>query len=113
MEFIMNLTPHEVAIYEGGNKTHIFPSQGNARAKQTVEQTGELYGVPMCKISFGEPVDLPEVREGIYYIVSLITANSAKQSGRKTDDLLVTTNPVRNETGQIIGCEYLSRFSET
>lgn len=106
MATIKNLTPHTVSIVaEDGTVKVAFPSEGIARAKQTTEVVGNLNGVELVSMKFGEPEDLPEYTGGIYYVVSIITANAAKAVGRRVDDLLITADPVRDADGRIIGCK--------
>lgn len=128
MTTIRNLTPHAASIFvedEQGPvtgsvgfgraaKTTTFrlvaelASEGNARANQQDESVGkvEVAGevLPVVRTTFGNPVDLPEPSDGVMLLVSLITANAAKAAGRPTGDLLITSNPVRDEAGKIMGC---------
>ena len=107
---IINLTPHEVSIVdEAGNVIRTFRSEGVARATQTTELVGEIDGVRITKSVFGSPVNLPEYCDGVFLIVSMLTVNAAKQFGRRVDDLLVTNEAVRDETGRIIGCRSLAK----
>ena len=109
MRTIRNLTPHEVTIIaDNGVVVASFPSMGVARAKQNAETVGFIDGIELVSMRFGDPEDLPEYNEDVYNVVSIITANAAKASGRRVDDLLITCDPVRNKEGQIIGCR---RFS--
>ena len=106
MTNIINLTPHTINICnEDGTIVKSFESNGIARAKQTAEVVGNLDGVELVSMKFGEPEDLPEYAEGTYYVVSIITANAAKAVGRRVDDLLITADPVRDADGRIIGCK--------
>lgn len=105
----VNLTPHEISIIRDGMETVKFPSQGVARAVQTTELVGEVDGIRITRSAFGEPVNLPDFQEGIGLIVSLATANAAKQYGRRTDDLYIVNEAVRNESGQIVGCRSLAQ----
>ncbi len=103
---IKNLTPHTVnVVEEDGTVRAAFPSEGIARASQTAERVGELDGIELVSMRFGATEELPEPEDGIYYIVSVITANAAKAEGRATSDLLITADPVRDESGRIIGCK--------
>ena len=103
---IINLTPHTINICnDEGVISKSYESQGIARAKQTAELVGELDGVELVSMKFGEPEDLPEYAEGTYYVVSIITANAAKAVGRRVDDLLITADPVRDADGRIAGCK--------
>lgn len=103
---IKNLTPHAIYIVgENDNVVAMFQSEGVARAEQKDEPAGELNGIPLVKSTFGIPVDLPDYERGTYLIVSSITANAAKAAGRTTKDLLLTSVPVRDVSGAIIGCK--------
>lgn len=108
---IINLTPHAVNIVdEKGNTIKTFESAGVARATQKDVEVGMLEDIPLIETTFGEPVDLPEYSQGMYYIVSALTAKAASLSGRGTEDLLLTGKTVRNNDGQIIGCQALARY---
>ena len=106
MATIKNLTPHTVSIInEDGTVKAAFPSESIARASQTAEHVGELDGIELVSMKFGATEDLPAPEDGIYYIVSVITANAAKAEGRTTSDLVITADPVRDDSGRIIGCK--------
>ena len=106
MAKIINLTPHKITIMaENGVIVAQFPSEGIARASQQAECVGELEGIELVTMKFGEPEGLPDPVEGTYYVVSITTANAAKSAGRITDDLLITADLVRDADGRIIGCE--------
>ena len=103
---IVNLTPHTVnVVAEDGSIKAAFPSEGIARASQTAEHVGELNGIELVSMKFGATEDLPAPEDGTYYIVSVITANAAKAEGRTTSDLVITADPVRDDSGRIIGCK--------
>ncbi len=103
---IKNLTPHAVNIIseDGVVKATFEPTGIVARASQQAEKVGEVDGIELVSMKFGETVDLPAPQEDVMLIVSIITINAAKAQGRTTSDLLMTADPVRNEAGQIIGC---------
>ena len=103
---IRNLTPHAVNIIaENGTVKATFEPTGIvARATQQAEHVGEVNGIELVSMVFGATVDLPEPEDDVMLIVSIITINAAKAQGRTTSDLLMTADPVRNESGQIIGC---------
>ncbi len=135
---LINLTPHPVVILtlvEGGevrgyigNPT--MPTEGRfrviatlppsgkvARATQNDIETGyvpvgddfgEPYRVIVVRSTYGAPTDLPEPKDGVMLVVSIITAQAAKAAGRSTSDLLITADTVRDETGKIIGCQKFS-----
>ncbi|QWB91001.1 MAG: hypothetical protein HXL38_000195 [Candidatus Saccharimonas sp.] len=112
MEIIINnLTPHEINIIDkDGKVVKTFPSDGEARATQDEVEIRTVEGIPIIKMTFGEPVGLPEPSDRVFYIVSVITAKAAKSSGRTTRDLFITGKTVRNDKGQIIGCQSLCIF---
>ena len=108
---VVNLTPHGVTVFDDdGVVIKTYPSEGVARARQTNVIVGCLEGAPVVKTEFGEVDGLPEPTEGTVFIVSIITANAAKTHGRTTDDLLVTSGPVRDDKGRVIGCRAFARI---
>jgi hypothetical protein len=113
---IINLTPHAVNLVDAdGNAVATYEPTGTiARAAQTDIKVGEVEVAPGVNVdvvntSFGEPTDLPDPVEGIYLVVSILTAQAAKAHGRQVDDLLVTSDPVRSSEGRIIGCKRFAR----
>ncbi len=103
---IVNLTPHSINVCaEDGTVRFVLPSVGVARARQTAVVVGNLDGVELVSMQFGEPEDLPDYRDGTYYVVSAITASAAKAVGRRVDDLLLTADTVRDANNRIIGCK--------
>ena len=105
---ILNLTPHDVVVVtETGNI--VIPKSGVvARCAQQTEQVGtiEYAGntIPITQTSYGDIIDLPNPSSGKYYIVSRLVMSAA--SGRS--DLLVPNGLVRDDNGNIIGCESLA-----
>ena len=107
---IKNLTPHPIKVYTGRAVMATYISEGSARACQATERVGTVDGLPLVSMTYGEPVGLPDPEPGVYLIVSALTAQAAKAHGRPTDDLLLTALPVRNDAGQIIGCQAFARI---
>ena len=106
---IRNLTPHAINIIaEDGTVISTFPSEGIARAAQKATPAFTLNGVDVVRMEFGRPVDLPDKEADVWLIVSIVTANAAKAYGRKTDDLLITADPVRDGEGRIVGCKHFA-----
>ena len=101
---IINMTPHAVVMYKDGQVAMTFESQGVARARQSDETVGTLLGFDTVRSVFGACEGLPDFVEGTFVVVSAITGNAAKASGRRTDDLLLTSGLVRDEDGKILGC---------
>jgi hypothetical protein len=109
MTIIRNLTPHVVRFCNAkGDVIATFtPEDLSARAAQNSVSIGTLvvgaHELPLVRTEFGSPVNLPDPREGVFLIVSLATAQAAKETGRGARDLLVPNDLVRDEDGQIIG----------
>lgn len=127
MTKVINLTPHSISIYseedaaryenEVGHTTFlpiphtIIPPSGTiARARTEEEQVGELDGVPVYRMRYTDPIDLPDYEPGIVYIVSALTAQAAARAGRDTRDLYMVAHPVRDAAGNVIGCTALSQL---
>lgn len=105
MTEICNLTPHAVNLVgDDGNVIRTYEPIGLARAEQKSVVCGTLDGIELVKTVFGKVEGLSDYQEGVFYIVSAITANAAKAEGRTTADLLIVSDAVRNDQGQIIGC---------
>lgn len=98
---IVNLTPHSITLC---GKT--IESTGLARCTTTKEKIGEINGVPVNRTSFGSVTGLPEPQENTIYIVSKIVADAVSKD---RDDVYIVDDTVRNEAGQIIGCNALAR----
>ena len=106
---IINLTPHNVNVVLHNGNVVTIPSSGVvARCAQQTEQVGTIdYAgteIPLTVTSYGEVVDLPEPRTNTYYVVSRLVMSAA--SGRT--DLLCPNGLVRDDNGNIIGCESLA-----
>jgi hypothetical protein len=55
-------------------------------------------------VRFAAPIDLPPPHAGVRLIVSQITADAARASGRDCRDLLTIGDVVRDASGAIVGC---------
>jgi hypothetical protein len=108
---IINLTPHEVKVVtEDGTVVAAYPSEGSAWFAQVNTPTGEIDGVPTCKVTYGEAQGLPAPEAGKAYVVSYITIATLRLNGsRTTDDLYYPTEQVRGAAGVIVGCRYLAQ----
>ena len=98
---IINLTPHTVTILDRNTMqpVAVFPSEGNARCKQTTEIFGAIEEIALSRTTFGEVENLPPFEEGKFYIVSRIVMSASPCR----PDLLVPNELVRDENGVIIG----------
>ena len=108
---ILNLTPHAVNIVKDGEELLSIPPSGVvARATQSDVTVGQVEGIEVVRTTFGDSTDLPDPVEGVWLVVSLATATAAKAAGRTVDDLLLTSGPVRDVDGRIIGCQRFARL---
>ncbi len=99
---IINLTPHTVNIYtEDLQESAIYPSQGIVRVSTKSKFIGILNGyTPLYQTEYGKVEGLPEEKEGVCYIVSMLV----KQAMPHRKDLLSPSQPVRDFQGKVIGC---------
>lgn len=104
---LINLTPHDVQIWDGERLIHRIPAEEtSARCKENVKPTGEFVKIPLVELSYAEVDGLPEEKSNVIYIVSVLVA----QQFPNRRDLLVPYDLVRNENGSIIGCRKLARI---
>lgn len=97
----VNMTPHAVNfILTDGSERTFEPSGNLIRLSQKNEIVGEIDSLPLMKTVFGEPEGLPEFEEGVYYIVSALVKSALPHRS----DLLVPSDPVRDDKGRIVGC---------
>ena len=108
---LVNLTPHPITIVDAEGKViqSIDPDRSRPlpRVTETTSQVGTvmLFGIvefPILAKNFGQVQNLPEPCEGTYFVVSALVASAARR-----EDLLVP-NTVRDENGQILGCNSFS-----
>lgn len=111
MKFV-NLTPHSISIIRSHTasaekKRYIMPPSGQvARCEIHKKLCGYIEGIPVYQTSYGEVQGLPNAQEGAVYIVSTIVAEACKE---QRDDLLVPFDFLRDEAGNIIGCQAFSK----
>lgn len=125
---ILNLTPHTLVVlsedHEGEIEgttdetgpavisryrvvAEIPPSGTIARASQKEEVVGSIringVEIPVVRVTYCEPIGLPQPRLGTFLFVSAITAQAAQAYGRSVDDLIFPGKLVRDPKGRIIG----------
>lgn len=105
---IVNLTPHETTVYDAAGESvlQVIPSSGMARAAQTREPLDSINGIPVSKTGYGAVEGLPDQRDGVVYIVSVLTAQAAPDR----TDLYIVDELVRDDTGQILGYKALAQI---
>ena len=121
---MINLTPHVINVI--GNCRHgrvtsdtdveeqncscckSFPPSGEvARVSVETCQVPSIGGIDIFSTVYGPVEGLPEEREGVWLIVSLVV----KQASPDRKDLLSPGALVRNAEGQPIGCQGLTNNS--
>lgn len=102
---IINLTPHDINVVKGDDDIVTFPRTGTvARVAQSSSQINMPgANVPFTRSAFGDVTDLPAPAQDTYYIVSRMVADAAKDR----TDLVVPNGLVRDDAGNIIGCQSL------
>jgi hypothetical protein len=122
---LINATPHSITLVsrEGVEQDskkqfiaeaeaveilrEIPPSGIIARVSMVNSPAGEIDGIPIESVIYGEIEGLPESQEGVYYIVSGLVAAAAAKIGRV--DCLAPGALVRdkNNPSLILGCLFL------
>jgi len=106
MTKLINVTPHKLNIHnEDGNVMEVEPSGVVARVVMTSEVVNSVDGIPVYKTVFGD-LDIPEPREGVLYVASLIVAAHAARLGRT--DVVSPGALIRDDSGQPVGCKGLN-----
>lgn len=112
---LVNLTPHPVVLRpEGGGSVTIAPSGAVCRAREEREFVGHVsiagVGVPVYRIAYGAPEGLPAPEPGTIYVVSALAAQAIRAHRPDRDDVVVVSDPVRDDQGRVIGARSLSRI---
>ena len=103
-----NLIHHPVVIYKNGSVWCTLQPEGTVpRCQEERIRIGDIDGIPLMTTRFGLVHDIPEKIEGVFLIVSPIVANTLPDR----DDLLVPDALERDDQGNIIGCEALTRIT--
>ena len=87
----------------------IPPSGILPRVSMTNSPAGEIDGIPVESVVYGEIEGLPEFQYGVYYIVSGLVASASAKIGRV--DCLAPGALVRdkNNPSLILGCLFLQK----
>ena len=104
---IVNTTPHIVNILRMGEWYTLSPSESPVRIDEITTVIGSINGVTLVRKGFSEPVNLPDPAPDTYYIVSTIVASALPRRA----DLLVPSDFLRDEQGNILGCKCLAKLS--
>ena len=122
---IINATPHKITLVskqgvEQDSKKQFLaetvevvkkipPSGILPRVSMTNSPAGEIDGIPVKSVVYGEIEGLPEFQDGVYYIVSGLVASASAKIGRV--DCLAPGALVRdkNNPSLILGCLFLQK----
>jgi hypothetical protein len=110
MSKIINLTPHTVILIRDGKEIRKWNKPSNETPlprlveELLIDGISEIDGVPIKNKNYGRCENLPDPKPGVYYIVSGLIASALQRA-----DLLVP-NAVRDENGQIIGCDSFAQI---
>lgn len=105
---VVNKTPHPVHIVDASGKvlrTYVKGGDPIRLAVQTVSGDPLPDGTPTSRTVFGDPVGLPDYSAGTFYIVSQLVKNALPHRS----DLLVPAQVLRDDQGNILGCQSLGR----
>ena len=121
---ILNATPHEITLVskqvEQDSKKQFLAETVEVirsiplggilpRVSMSNSPAGEIDGIPVESVTYGQIEGLPDSQEGVYYIVSGLVAAAAAKIGRT--DCLAPGGLVRdkNNPGLILGCLFLQK----
>jgi len=104
MSFLVNLTPHR--IVETIGKVDLPPADYNdvIRIYHTQEKIGSIMDAPVYSISLELAIDLPEKKDGCFYVVSKRVAEAILLNHPERDDFLYPGEMVY-ENKKPVGCK--------
>lgn len=98
---MLNLTPHQINVYDGDTLAVTVPPSGQvARVSERATKVGTAEGAALYTSQRGEVTGLPEPVVGTLYVVSAQVRLALPERG----DLASPGQLVRNEAGQPVGC---------
>lgn len=106
---LVNLTPHEVAIWINDSIKRIPPSGKVVRLNQHCEPCGCVQGIPVSICREGEPKGLPEPEEGTVFLVSSVVAKKVKREDVLCPDTS-DDGAIRDGNGYIVAVKRLQCF---
>ena len=100
---VINLTPHEIVIVAADGGTRPLPASGHlARvASSTRPAARSVLGAPVEIEVFGNVVGLPEMQDGVTFVVSGVVRTALKAT---RPDVVSPSQLVRDKAGRVIGC---------
>jgi hypothetical protein len=116
---IINLTPHELNIYDSEGKIILsIPPKDTPIPRVSIksEVVGTIEAVegvriPVRRVVYGDVENIPPEREGTIYVVSTLVTLALRERGIMRRDLLSPdTNMdsvIRDSSGRVLGVKYL------
>jgi hypothetical protein len=109
MKRIINLTPHTIIVKKTESEETAFEPCGKiARVKEEVEMLPDEDNIPFVKTTWGEIQNLPEPKNGVYYLVSSIVFAATDRK----DVIAADTGPdsaIRDGNGNIKAVKRLKK----
>lgn len=109
---LVNLTPHAITMMDDNENILLViePSGNTARVSVRTERTETLafddVVLATSKSVYGSVEGLPEIEEGVVYIVSSLVAQRVPER----EDVFIPNESVRDDKGRIIGCKSLGHI---
>lgn len=104
MRFV-NCTPHAINILrEDGSTVTVEPSGTVVRVSTSQEVIDTIDGIPVVRTVFTN-ITLPELQDGVVYIVSTVVLQAMQQLGIRRNDIVAPdtgSTAVRDGSGQIV-----------
>ena len=111
---IINLTPHDINLYDREGKTEIavLPAASvpaRCEMHRVLSETIQLNGLPIeiYRTELGLVTGLPSPQKNTLYVVSRAVAEKLKSL---RTDLIFPDQTVRDDSGRIIGCISFARL---
>lgn len=100
----INLTDKDITIYGKNHTTITFPKSGTVAFVKQQDNILDEACVDGCLFDIGKRIytevgNVPKPEENIFYIVPVVVAQQLPER----DDLLVASNSIKNENGEIVG----------
>lgn len=101
----VNLTPHNITIYNAQGEKIDVPKSGNvARVETTNKIIDEINSIEIFYTTYTDVEGLPEPEDGVVYIVSGMVASRCSHRS----DVMSPGLYIRNDKGVIVGCQGLT-----
>lgn len=102
----VNLTPHTITfVRDNGTSLAVGASGEVARVTTKSVVVDTIDGIPVTQTEYGPIENLPDPQENTIYLVSSLVAQRCPDR----TDVLVPSDFIRDEGGNIIGCKALNR----